>query len=381
MRIAYVHNGLFPSNSPGVNFCTHFVQALAKNKHDVTYYVQSNSQENTKNVLADDFALTLPSTLQVERFSPTKLGGHWWFYLRVYHHLLKEHRQKPWQAIVARNHTFLPWLAAFGQKTGVPVFFETHDFYADPAQRADYQPRWQRLTKLERRYLPRLTGLLCLQQAQMGLYRRAIPGLSCHLLRTGAPSLSADTKAERQHIVYVGSLDKHKGLGTVVTSLTKWPKDYHLTILGGKSDAETAPLRALAAKLGVADRVIFTGWLKREALHNMLKQAKLGLLPLEDTFFNRYCTSPLKLFDFFAAGVPVIASDLPTSRELIDDKTGWFFAPEDPDSLAKAINLALSDESLLDQKSQACILQAQKLSWSVRAENFVKIVESLDAQA
>ena len=111
-------------------------------------------------------------------------------------------------------------------------------------------------------------------------------------------------------------------------------------------------------------------------MNGYLKQTAVGVLPLKDTFFNRYLTSPLKLFDFFSYGIPVIASDLPTSRELIDEgRTGIFFEPDNPLDLARKIDMLFSDRSLRYAMGEQVYEKAQTLLWENRARKIEKIIE------
>ena len=73
-------------------------------------------------------------------------------------------------------------------------------------------------------------------------------------------------------------------------------------------------------------------------------QASVALLPLPDEPVARLFTSPLKLFDYMAAGVPIVASDLPALREVLRHEQNALLAtPGDPDSFAAAVQRILAD--------------------------------------
>lgn len=65
------------------------------------------------------------------------------------------------------------------------------------------------------------------------------------------------------------------------------------------------------------------------------------LLPLDDGLFGRRLTSPLKLWDYLATGLPIVAADLPTVRAVAGDLP-HYYAPGDPASLARAVARALA---------------------------------------
>ena len=106
-----------------------------------------------------------------------------------------------------------------------------------------------------------------------------------------------------------------------------------------------------------------------------LSRTAVGVIPLKDTFFNRYLTSPLKLFDFYSHGIPVIATDLPTNRELIiENKTGVFFEPDNPFDLAQKIDMLFSNSEKLKEMSENIYDFASQYRWKNRAQQILKIV-------
>jgi glycosyltransferase involved in cell wall biosynthesis len=64
------------------------------------------------------------------------------------------------------------------------------------------------------------------------------------------------------------------------------------------------------------------------------------VLPLEDNSFGRQFTSPLKLWDYLSTGIPIVAADLPTVREIAGDRP-FYYPPGDVPGMVAAIRLAL----------------------------------------
>ncbi len=103
------------------------------------------------------------------------------------------------------------------------------------------------------------------------------------------------------------------------------------------------PYRKLAERLGVADRVRWHHALPEAELACWREHALLSLAPLRDCSRNALqgC-APLKILESMAAGVPVVASDLPAVRELLTDgEHGRLIAPDRPGELARAIRVLL----------------------------------------
>ena len=81
----------------------------------------------------------------------------------------------------------------------------------------------------------------------------------------------------------------------------------------------------------------YLGWLDRAGIARLMANVRAGLVVLhpDRCFIDAY---PIKMFEYMAAGLPVVASDFPVYREILDDGAcGLLIAPVDPSALARAI--------------------------------------------
>src|SRR4030095_6271244 len=139
--------------------------------------------------------------------------------------------------------------------------------------------------------------------------------------------------------LYAGSLDPLKGLPTVLTAAAATP-DVEFVILGGRGPDLVADRWA--------SNVRFAGAVPGAAGGAELRPPHALLLPHAAAAAGRY-HSPLKLFEYLAAGRAILASDLPATREILTHgQNAWLCAPEDPQALADGIAL------LPDDPSRAC---------------------------
>jgi glycosyltransferase involved in cell wall biosynthesis len=84
--------------------------------------------------------------------------------------------------------------------------------------------------------------------------------------------------------------------------------------------------------------------------------------------------SPLKLFEYMASGNPVITSNLPTIREIVDESTATFFEPDDKESLISAVNYVIKNPEEAKMKALKALGLVKKYSWQERARNIVKFI-------
>jgi glycosyltransferase involved in cell wall biosynthesis len=169
-------------------------------------------------------------------------------------------------------------------------------------------------------------------------------------------------------VAYAGHLYPWKGVDVLIRALSQLPGVQGLIVGGFPGEQDLDRARMLARDLGLGDRVRFTGQVEPSRVASLVAQATMLVLPTLPTASAVY-TSPLKLFEYFAAGQPVIASDLPPIREIVrDGDNGLLFAAGDSDALAAAIRRLLDDQALAASLSQSAFADAKQYSWSRRAE-------------
>lgn len=136
-------------------------------------------------------------------------------------------------------------------------------------------------------------------------------------------------------LVYSGHLYPWKGVDSIAAAFKNIPEGARLLIVGGYSD-DIARIKAAA---GETPRVSFVGQVPREEVSTWLAAADAALLPTSSKFeIGKSYTSPLKLFEYLAAGLPVLASDVPSSHEVLDESVATFFQPDDAGDFLKKID-------------------------------------------
>ena len=176
-------------------------------------------------------------------------------------------------------------------------------------------------------------------------------------------------------IVYVGSLTIERGIMEIIQSISQVQKPTML-ILAGRFDSPK--LRNRIQSLPGWQRTKFLGWLNRSQIKDLLGKARVGLVLLHP--LPRYQVAwPVKLFEYMAAGIPVIASNFPLWREIIEtNQCGICVDPLNPKEITRAI------EYLLTYPEKACQMGEngqravqKKYNWSKEAEKLLLFYEKL----
>jgi glycosyltransferase involved in cell wall biosynthesis len=178
---------------------------------------------------------------------------------------------------------------------------------------------------------------------------------------------------EAQVIVYAGRPDREKGVEVLVRAAALL-KNVTVVIVGGDA-AEKDRLRQLRQEIG-AHNVTLVDHVPPAKVSLYLTAANVLVVPHSGKVAEsaKY-TCPLKLFESMAAGVPIVATQLPAIMEVIrHGENGWLVQPDSPSALAEGVHHLLENNSLASALAQRAVRDAESYTWEHRA---TRIVESL----
>lgn len=174
-------------------------------------------------------------------------------------------------------------------------------------------------------------------------------------------------------LLYAGRLVRWKGVEYLIRALPLvHPASTPLWIAGeGPYEDE---LRALAAKLGVTERVHFLGRVEQPKLAALYRSCATLVAT---SFVNE--TFGMALCEAMACAAPVVASDFGGFREVVlDGETGFLAWPQDPDDLARKINMLLADRDLAARLGEAGMQRVNDLfSWRAVADRLEEVYRCL----
>ena len=172
-------------------------------------------------------------------------------------------------------------------------------------------------------------------------------------------------------LLFTGRVTPIKGLSNVVAAFPS-AGDWRLRIVGPDQDGHTAELKALAEKVGAAERIDFAGPKYGEALVQEYRRAACFILPSFSENFGSVVVEAL------AAGIPVIASRGTPWAELVERKCGWW-VENDPETLARTIRemMALSDAERAAMGARGRALVEEKYQWPAIGRRMLAAYENL----
>lgn len=171
--------------------------------------------------------------------------------------------------------------------------------------------------------------------------------------------------------VYTGHLYGWKGVDTLALAAQKLPEDFKVIFVGG-TDKDVS---AFKEKYGKESKISIVGFRSHEEMPLWQKAADVLVLPnTAKEKISAYYTSPMKLYEYMASRRPIVASDIPSIREIVDEKSAFLVNPDDPIALAQTIENAVLVPQIGDNLAEEAYKKVLSHTWDKRAERIVSFM-------
>lgn len=239
------------------------------------------------------------------------------------------------------------------ERLGVPHLHDCHELYLESTTLRPYERKL--LAPVEKHYMRRADSVVVVNQSIRDEYLERY-GVRGRVLRNCAPAVPDEVRENpinlhelagipeaARIVLYQGGLVAGRGLDVCVRAVKHFPEQVHLLFIGkGRLQDE---LRALAAEIGVSDRVHWLTAVAPGDLPRFTAGADLGVIPYQPVSMNNRLALPNKVFEYTGAGIPFVASNLPEIRRVVDSTgCGETYDPFDPVSLSDAVRSVLLEE-------------------------------------
>lgn len=307
--------------------------------------------------------------------------------------LLREHRRSPIHLI----HCFYPNSSLLGavifkllSRAQVPILYDVRSPWIEMIFAMKHLPGWlygpvRLILSLEERFLLRFTDhILFVSRGLESYYRQAyrIPATIPSSVLGSAVDLRRFSRQESNLrsrlglgasdiiLGYTGTFTAARKLDEFFQLLAAATQDnprVHLVMVG--TGEQESDLRNLSKTLGIMDRVHFLGAQPHEAMPEIVSGFDFGICHYPDELVYRY-NHPLKILEFLASGVPVLASDTPAHREFSEE--------------CSAVTVYKTAENLADalnNNRQSPPLDVSKYSWRTSVNTYLQIYAGLITKA
>lgn len=194
------------------------------------------------------------------------------------------------------------------------------------------------------------------------------------------PMEFADAESVRQRLgmggeflLAVGTIEPRKNLAVLISAfeevLRSLPGSSLQLVIAGGAGWLSGPVFEAIAKSLVTNRILLTDYLHDDDLRALYASCSAFIYP---SLYEGFGLPPLEAM---ACGAPVIASDIPTFRETLDE-AAHFFDPENSQQLSEAIIQVTRNQDLRQRLMSAGLQQAQKFSWERTARLTLEVYEA-----
>jgi len=180
------------------------------------------------------------------------------------------------------------------------------------------------------------------------------------------------------HIAYVGAISRLRGAEEMVAAMLHLTQIYPLAILNLVGSYRPESLKNELELMASDGQVALWGQQDRPFVRDILGQARAGLVILHPTqsYLDSY---PVKLFEYMAVGIPVIASDFPLWRQIVEGaECGLLVDPENPQAIADAIAWLFdhpSEAEAMGKRGQQAVMA--QYNWSSEAQKLIDLYRQL----
>lgn len=165
---------------------------------------------------------------------------------------------------------------------------------------------------------------------------------------------------DKKIALYAGRIDSWKGVDTLLDASELLPENMQIAIIGGTEEQ----ILQLSSRY---PRVRFLGYRPYTELPNNQSAADVLVLTGDPgSLVARLYTSPLKLFTYMASGIPIVATDLLSFRDVLSEREAFFFEPNAA-ALAEALMFAVTHPEDAADRALRAREKVQAFSWMARA--------------
>lgn len=364
MRIVCIASSQVPSDTANSIQVMKVCQAFTQLGHDVILLVPGPQPEGLK-----------PAALQ-QHYGLRTLFNIEWLPFRT-------RRLFPWEAVRHAHRLGADLLyvwplqsAVLGLLAGMPSMLELHDFPS-----GHFGPLWLRLflaipgrkrllpiTDALRRSLHLPTEQTVIAPDGVDLERYAsLPDPEPARRKLGLPAAPT--------VLCTGHLYEGRGVDLFLVLAEKFPPASFVWVGGRSADVKTWTTRAAAQAL---TNVIFTGFVPNERIPLYQSAADVLLMPYQRTVATssggntaEIC-SPMKMFEYMAAGRAILTSDLPVLREVLDETTAVFCPSDNVGMWESALGGLLNNEKRRQALGQRARRAVRQYSWIERSRRVLE---------
>jgi glycosyltransferase involved in cell wall biosynthesis len=262
-----------------------------------------------------------------------------------------------------------------------PLLYDSHEYFTEVPELTNRRRTKKIWEWIEQWILPRVKHAITVSDSIAKTYKEKY-GTPFSVVRNVSYSRSPvldpafhDRYSARYKVIYQGALNVGRGLELMIQSM-RYLSDT-LFIIVGDGDIRLE-LQKMVQDMKLLDKVVFPGKLPPGTLHKITSNCDLGVSMEEDLGLNYRMALPNKIFDYIQARIPVICSDLPEMKALIDTfDIGEVVLSRETKGIASQIQSILNNEQRRKHWTGNLEKAAADLCWEKEEVKLIQLMETI----
>lgn len=294
-------------------------------------------------------------------------------FMRILFHGLKNSKSSIY---IAEDIYTLPLVTIFAKIRKAKLYYNSREFYAFLGGLRDRKMLQNTIRWIEKYFIKKVNGVLVTGEGDAQFLQEYYGINNTFVIRNlpllKKPNKKVDLRTKLnippadKILLYQGVILQGRGFQPMLRALTEL-ENLHLIVLG--SGPFQIEYEKLAEEIKVNNRVHFLGTIDQNELINYTADADLGLALIENISKSYYYALPNKLFEYIMAEVPVICSNLPQMKKIVDEyNVGRVVDLENSHDLTENIKAVFEDVRELQRFKENCRSATTELNWEKEFE-------------
>ena len=252
-----------------------------------------------------------------------------------------------------------------------PAVVTVHDFH-------DFRARWWYFRRLLQRTFAKADRIVCVSQASHQevidefpeaaaktlVIRQGADGAVFHPGEADDPAILERLGIPGAPLLAVGTIQPRKNYARLISAYGRLPEGSPPLVIVGRAGWEFEEVMALPARMGIADRVVFTGHLPETDIGDLMRASILLCAVSTAEGFG------LPLVEAMYCGLPILAADIPPFRE-VAGTAARFVDPGSEEAIAAGLQSLIDDPGARAEMGAVGVRRRHLFSWDVAADAIV----------
>ncbi len=286
---------------------------------------------------------------------------------------------------VANDLPMLPLAKQLAQKCGARLVYDSHELYCEQEFSKREKYRW---SEIEGKYIGACDIVITVNQSIASELEQRYGIRDVKVIHNAertlkSPAISQclheafNLSANKKIVLMQGGLSAGRNLKALVDAMRYVQnQDVVLVVLG--DGILLRSLEKLAQQRGIAGRVYFHNAVPQSNLLEFTAAADVGVIPYQATCLNNHYCTPNKLYEFIAAGLPILATDLPEIRKVVKEREiGLVGDTSSSKKIGSLIDNFFSDEERFANWKANVSIVRQLICWEQEEKKLIHIYQEL----